>query len=154
MTESANRTNAAVLILNQQPILAYGNGKLSNSLIFDFGKDTSADGSCSLVWQNQFYNFGGNVEPFSNQISKLEGCMLNRIGDLDFEFSWSSCTNFNNERVFLCFDSSGDYKKCRFTSEVMGFSSSVKNYTTVESFFIKNFTSSYSRPKKVNTNTI
>ena len=109
-----SKTNASVLILNQvhQPILAQRNGTMTRSLLVNFGQDTSAGGSCSLVWKNQFYVFGGNQYSTKNQISRLDGCMLNRIYTLyEFDFESGACTNFNDERLFLCFPQ-GALNKC------------------------------------------
>ena len=50
---------------------------------FEYGTDTTAYKSCSLTFQNKAYVFGG----FKNgqQISRLNGCSLERIGELSFE---------------------------------------------------------------------
>ena len=44
---------------------------------------TQARGSCSIIWQGQFYIFGGNVE--TEQISLLTGYKLKRVGNLGFD---------------------------------------------------------------------
>ena len=50
---------------------------------FEYGTDTTPHKSCSLTFQNKAYVFGG----FKNgqQISRLNGCSLERIGELSFE---------------------------------------------------------------------
>ena len=83
----------------------------------NFDQDTSAGGSCSLVWENQFYIFGGNLDSTKTQISKLDGCMVKRTGDLDFDFESGACTNFNNQQVYLCFPQ-GQEKQCRFLNNL------------------------------------
>ena len=40
------------------------------------------------------------------QMSKINGCQLDRVGDLPFEFYYGACTNFmaQTEKVLMCFD--------------------------------------------------
>ena len=39
-------------------------------------------------------------------MSKINGCQLDRVGDLPFEFYYGACTNFvaQAEKILLCFD--------------------------------------------------
>ena len=39
-------------------------------------------------------------------MSKINGCQLDRVGDLPFEFYYGACTNFisQTEKVLMCFD--------------------------------------------------
>ena len=40
-------------------------------------------------------------------MSKIDGCQLNRVGDLPFEFYYGACTKFfvaDTEKILLCFD--------------------------------------------------
>ena len=77
-------------------------------------KDTSLYWSCSLTFKNEFYVFGSQFE-HRQQVSKIVGCQVKRVGDLDFNFTAGACTNVNDETVHLCFnDNFGDHKKCRF----------------------------------------
>ena len=48
------------------------------------------------------------------KISKVTGCELQRIGDLEFEFQEGACGTFSapEERIFLCF-SKGYENQCR-----------------------------------------
>ena len=86
---------------------------------FDFTYDdgTEVSGSCSLVWQNQNFVFGG-VEK-QRQIAKIGHCRLFRIGELDFDFTYAPCANVNNEKILLCFTEM-DKDKCRSLSSPTG----------------------------------
>ena len=84
---------------------------------FTFGQNTGAKTSCGLTWRNDFYVYGG----YSNtlrQISKVNGCRLERISNLDFDFNYGGCAVDFNDRIYLCFnyESSSDYKKCRVSN--------------------------------------
>ena len=58
--------------------------------------------------------FGGNGPNGATQISKVVGCELQRVGDLDFSFSYGACANRADAEIFLCFsDISGEGKRCR-----------------------------------------
>ena len=75
---------------------------------------TEAYHSCSVIWNNQLFIFGGKNEP--RQISQLTGYNLERVGNLTFDHEDGSCSNMANEYVFLCFtnlDYSSDSKLCR-----------------------------------------
>ena len=52
------------------------------------------------------------------QISKLVGCHLQLIGTLEFDHYHGAGTNFNDEKIYLCFNtaSNEDNRKCRFAS--------------------------------------
>ena len=53
----------------------------------------------------------------SRQINKLVGCNLERIGTLEFEHSYGACTNFSNQKIYLCFSQrASDTTKCRFAN--------------------------------------
>jgi len=70
-------------------------------------------GSCSAIFQNEFYVFGGYREEY--QISKIENCQLNRIGDLEFPLWSGTVVNINEteiEKLYFCFDRY-DIKRCR-----------------------------------------
>ena len=115
LTGNLSETNASVLILNEihQPVLAHQNGEITRQLVVNFDEDTSAGGSCSVVSQNEFYIFGGNLDSTKRQISKLDGCTLKRIGGLTFDFENGACTNFDDTRIYLCF-SLEETRQCRF----------------------------------------
>ena len=77
------------------------------------GSDSEIRGSCSVTWQNVFYVFGGNTK--KRQISKLDGCELKSVGTLEFDHNLGSCSNMNDNMLYLCFntDAADDYSKCR-----------------------------------------
>ena len=110
----------SVLVLStfegyKPPVITDANGREDYNFLFRFAENTSAYGSCSLMFKNELYVFGSENGDFYRQISKLVGCQLRRVGNLDFDHNRGACTNFNDEKVFLCFnDQSTDWKKCRF----------------------------------------
>ena len=122
LTGNLSETNASVLILNEihQPVLAHQNGEITHQLMVNFDKRTSAGGSCSVVWENEFYIYGGNLDSTKRQISKLDGCMLKGIDILNFDFENGACTNFDDKRVYLCF-SRDEPKQCRFALDAETF---------------------------------
>ena len=90
-------------------------GRADNNFNFRFGENTSVYHSCSMKYKNQFYVFGGTTSYGGDkrQISKLEGCSLQRIGTLAFDHSGGACTGVNDQQIYLCFDS--HYSKvCRY----------------------------------------
>ena len=96
---------SAVLILNtalarHRPLLTDVNGREDYEFFFLYRADTEVDGSCSLMWQNEAYIFGGLSE--KRQISKVGGCSLTRIGSLPFTFANGACT-VNQGTMYLCF---------------------------------------------------
>ena len=75
---------------------------------FTVGAGTEAYGSCSTLWQNDFYIIGGKNE--MKQISKLSGYALAVVGNLPFDHYFGSCNNvagkiylqkFPNERNYF-----------------------------------------------------
>ena len=80
---------------------------------FTFSSGTEVVGSCSIVWRDQMFVFGGGNQ--KHQISKVENCRLTSIGQLNFSMNHGACTNVGNELVFICFhdiDDSSTYKRC------------------------------------------
>ena len=129
-TTTAQTTSAelktSVLVLstshrNNPPVITNGNGRFdTNNFLFMYGENTWAHYSCSLTYQNQFYLFGGD-QGYARQISKLNGCSIERIGDLAFESVWGGCANVNDERIYLCFSrDKSDYKVCRYATDPLG----------------------------------
>ena len=82
------------------------NGKSDGNFYFRFGENTTVLWSCSMKYKNQFYVFDGTTIYGGDfrQISKLEGCSLQRIGTLAFDHYWGACTGVNDQRIYLCFD--------------------------------------------------
>ena len=91
------------------------NGKVDGNFYFRFGENTSVYLSCSMKYKNQFYVFGGTYgyDGDRRQISKLEGCSLQRIGTLAFYHYYGACTGVNDQRIYLCFDQDSS-KVCRY----------------------------------------
>ena len=92
------------------------------SFNFTYDDETEVDGSCSVIWQNENYVFGGYNK--RRQIAKLDGCRLRHIGELAFDHAYAGCANVKNEQILLCFnlcwDSSSDGDKCRSSTSPIG----------------------------------
>ena len=88
---------------------------------FIFGEHTEVLYSCSITWHGEFFIFGGSTE--RRQISKLNGCTLERIGHLLFDQKDGGCAVLNDD-IYLCFNTYGDlyddYRKCRKAREPTG----------------------------------
>ena len=83
---------------------------------FEYDYETEVYKSCSVIWQNENYVFGGENQ--KRQIAKIDGCRLRRIGELAFDLMAAGCVNVNNQKILLCFNldfdlSSDDFDKCR-----------------------------------------
>ena len=99
---------------------------------FAYGEETSAFESCSIVWNNQAFVYGGTYQINDYQIARLDGCSLNRVGQLDFSFANGGCAVTQgaiNSEVFLCFPSSGT-SKCRVSQDPMGPFTMIPNSNT------------------------
>ena len=96
------------------------NGRQDDQISVVYGSETEVYYSCSIAWQNQFYIFGGKTQ--KQQISKLVGCELSRVGTLDFDHYLGGCTNIADNQVYLCFNAAegNNYKKCRVASGPLG----------------------------------
>ena len=80
-------------------------------LAFSFPPVTEVH-ACSLLFNDRMYLFGGANE--ERQISRVTGCGLKRIGDLNFDFSEGTCTLMQSSTVLLCFAwSNYEGKVCR-----------------------------------------
>jgi len=80
--------------------------------LIDYYTGVSTQGSCSLVYQNKFYFFGGFDESSAQQISVIDDCILKRVAELPFMAYEPSCTNANST-LFICFYGGADEaKKC------------------------------------------
>ena len=99
----------------RQPVITDAYGKVDTDFNFEFGANTSVHKSCSLMYKNEFFVFGGSNTYGSDQrqISKLSGCRLERIGTLDFNHHLGACTGVRDTRIYLCFNYF-DTKKCRY----------------------------------------
>ena len=85
---------------------------------FEFGYGTEIDESCSLLWHNHYYVFGGQYE--SQQVSMVNGNRLERKKpDLDFNLYSGGCTVLNQATIVLCFDFH-EKKLCRQSNHPFG----------------------------------
>ena len=93
-------------------MLVYPGGHQEKLACFE-RDNIEAFGACSISWRNQLYIFGGAGE----QVSKLIGYKLKRIGYLWFKYQYGTCSVMNNQYVYLCFSryltSDLTYKGCR-----------------------------------------
>ena len=64
-----------------------------------YGEETEVGYSCSVTWKGELFIYGGWTE--RTQISKLNGCKLERIGTLPFQHTEDTCANMNDEAIFL-----------------------------------------------------
>ena len=71
-------------------------------LAFSFPSDTEVYNSCSLLFNDKMYIFGGYNE--MRQISEIKDCGLKRIGNLEFDFDGGACTVIQSSTLILCFD--------------------------------------------------
>ena len=125
--DPAKEPEKGVLILStwsssNVPIITNLTGVEITNFDFAYDDETVVLFSCSIVWQNENYVFGGyNKE---RQIAKIDGCRLRRIGELAFNHEYGGCANVNNEQILLCFhnhvsDFSG-MDKCRNSTSPTG----------------------------------
>ena len=122
---SASKPNTSILILgdwdyDKIPVITDSNGKVEyvgEDFDFEFGHQTEVDGSCSITYRGDFYVFGRIG--LDRQISKLEGCSLERIGSLDFDFELGGCATVNSYSIYLCFRRY-DYKRCFVGTDPVG----------------------------------
>ena len=94
------------LDVNPMPYAVFdtkGSDNAQRKLSFESG--ATALESCSLTFRNEFWIFGGKVNANPRQISKLIGCSFKRIGYLAFNHIVGACTNYQDQKVFLCFNS-------------------------------------------------
>ena len=110
-------------------------------LDFSFSPDTEVYHSCSLVFNDILYVFGGTKQ--RRQISRVNGCGLVRVGTLNFDLDLGACTVSQN-KILLCFDNSvskGDQGRvCRKASTPTGLFSTIpeSNYHHVRTAIASN----------------
>ena len=73
---------------------------------FTFSSGTEVEGSCSVVWRDEMFVFGGNNQ--NHQISKVESCRLTLVGQLSMKANKPACTNVGDELIFICFHDKSD----------------------------------------------
>ena len=120
----------SVLILNSyytsnQPVLTDASGRVDTNLDFTRDKNTIVYKSCSVIFKNQYYVYGGVGSDYnrSRQISQIDGCRLRRLGDLPFYHIHATCTAGGDDRIYLCFNSyyfNDDLNRCRFATQPEG----------------------------------
>ena len=113
-------------------INADGTNETLDCLDFNFPdekEDVEAKWACSVIWQDQFYLFGGFQQ--AGQISRLNGHNLQRIGDLAFWHFGPACSTLGEE-IFLCFGVALNFanmeenKRCRKAAGPLQFSDESK----------------------------
>ena len=109
---------------NKQAVLVNMAGGFTK-LAFSFPSDTDVYNSCSLVFNNKMFVFGG--WSVKRQISQVSSCGLVRIGSLDFDFYNGACTIFHSQ-ILLCFDwSQNEGHVCRLAKSPTGLFSKVRS---------------------------
>ena len=81
------------------------------------GDGAQAWKSCSFTFKNHHYVIGGN-----DQISKIIGCTLTKVGTLAFNFHSGGCANVADRLVYLCFDwsNTNEHRRCRVSNSPEG----------------------------------
>ena len=101
-----------------RPLLIDSDGRKDEKFYFYYEAETSVLRSCSLVWENKPYIFGGSG-PSMRQISRLDNCKLSRVGTLDFNFEEGGCANTGDRRFYLCFSKhESGLNKCHYASDI------------------------------------
>lgn len=126
-TTTSDLSRKSVLILNtydsaNKAIITDSNGKVEyggDDFRFSFGKNTAVLYSCSITWHGELFIFGGLVLGEMRQISKLNGCSLDRVGSLPFDYYYGACGVIDDEDIYLCFDYYHT-KTCKKASEPLG----------------------------------
>ena len=114
------RSEVLILSTNNDatvPIITNAAGDVDRDFYFSIDNDAEVSRSCSIVWNNQLYIFGG--KSMKTQISKVSNCRLERVGELAFNHAFGACTNVADDRIYLCFDEK-NAKKCRVGSTPLG----------------------------------
>jgi len=101
---------------NNIPLIIGQDGSSNNALNFEYGDEVVAHNGCGATLFGQFWYFGGgtgsaeSVNPYKKQLSKINGCKMERQPDMPFDFYKGSCNTFSEPtpRVLLCFDFIGD----------------------------------------------
>ena len=115
--------NITVLVLNSfhsewKPALLIDSSGTQKELgCFSPDDRAEAFGSCSLVWANELYVYGGKSN--KNQLSKLNQYRLQLVGSLPFDLYRGACTNMAGRKLFLCFDYYVE-KQCHWSANPLG----------------------------------
>ena len=113
--------SSEVLILSTReaasvPVLTNAAAREDKDFDFEIDEEAEVYHSCSVTWQNELYVFGGATN--MTQISKVQSCRLEPMGQLAFDHKNGDCVNVANYKVVLCFG--GDNNKCRMASSPTG----------------------------------
>ena len=103
--------NKTVLVLNslsehswKPALLIDSTGRQEELDCFSYDDNSIGYTSCSLVWKNHLYVYGGYpVETYNRQISRLNQYRLQRIGYLPFDFHAGTCTNMADRKFSYAF---------------------------------------------------
>ena len=74
--------------------------------------------------EGEFYVFGGVTK--SKQISKLVGCSLQRVGEMESWLVNGACANVADQEIYLCFSVASnellqdDWRVCRIGTDSLG----------------------------------
>ena len=93
---------------HNQPLITNMDG-FEAEIGFSFGQNAEVYQSCSMLWNGRMLVFGGRHE--KTQISKIENCELQRIGNLTFEF-WDGACAATGEKIVLCFVKADNNDEC------------------------------------------
>ena len=109
-----------ILVLNSSggwkpAMLLNSEGAQKELACFERDKYTQAFHSCSIIWNNQLFIFGGNYN--RRLISRLTGYKLEKANSsLSFDHEQGACSVMANSFVYLCFPNGfneNDSKRCR-----------------------------------------
>ena len=82
------------------PFITNANGLFDTNFTFEFGAETSVLESCSLVFQNQFYVFGGDLESRTRDFRPGFGMKIRLLLSLSGHFCQLSLSLFGRP-IFL-----------------------------------------------------
>ena len=86
--------------VNRRAFLVDNTGGFTK-LAFSFASNTEVDHSCSLLFNDKMFVFGGYVK--KRQISQVKNCGLKRFASLDFDFDRGTCALTQSSTIILCF---------------------------------------------------
>ena len=122
-------SGSLVLAINKRKgkrraVLVDMGGGFTNLDSFSFPSNTEVDHSCSLVFNNSMFLFGGRNQ--KRQISQVASCGLKQVGNLNFDFGHGAVT-VTQGKVLLCFNwSKGEGQTCRMASSPTGHFSRIR----------------------------
>lgn len=114
----------------KQALLIDLNGRQDELDCFSYDDMTELEQSCTLTWHNKFFVFGGYDN--KRQISKVEDTKLTLIGSLDFDHNSLACDvmpRLGPDKIFLCFSSENDNRRCRVALDPLGPFSEIQSST-------------------------